>query len=81
MLGDLLNCIVLCFLVVVGFDPISYTVTEGDDDTATLRLVRSGDLSRETVVTVNPIPGSALGKLLSIFTNTQILNFFNHSWR
>ena len=36
-------------------------MTEGDNELAILRLVRSGDLTRETVVTVNPTPGSALG--------------------
>ena len=51
----------LSLLVLVSFDPTFYSVTEGVDDNAILRLVRTGDLSRETVVTVNPTPGSALG--------------------
>ena len=47
--------------MVVSFDPISYTVTERVDGSAVLTLVRSGDLSRETVVTVTTTDGSALG--------------------
>ena len=54
------------FSVLVSFDPTSYTVTEGDDEFAALRLVRSGDTSGTTVVTVNPVPGSAIGKPSSI---------------
>ena len=46
----------------VYFDPTDYNVTEGVDDFANLMLVRSGDLSRETVVTVTTAPGSAIGK-------------------
>ena len=70
-------CILIVLLsVVVSFDPISYTVTEGDDDTAILRLVRSGDLSTQTVVTVNPTPGSALGidLLLQGLTNSTTVS-------
>ena len=49
--------------VVVSFDPISYTVTEGEDEFAELILVRSGgDLSRGTVVTVTTADGSATGE-------------------
>ena len=47
--------------VVVSFDPTSYTVTEGDDGFAVLTLVRSGDLSRATVVTVTTADDSAIG--------------------
>jgi hypothetical protein len=54
------------FLVFVSFEPTSYTVTEGENDTAVVRLVRSGDLSKATVVTVTPTPGSADG----IYTNS-----------
>ena len=37
-------------------------MTEGEDEFAILRLIRSGDnLSRATVVTVNPVPGTADG--------------------
>ena len=47
--------------VVISFDPTSYTVTEGDDGFVELTLVRSGDLSRATVVTVTTADGSAIG--------------------
>ena len=49
--------------VCVSFDPISYTVTEGDGF-AELILIRSGDLSRTTVVTVTTADGSATGERL-----------------
>ena len=49
------------FSVMVSFDPTSYTVTEGDDGLAVLTLVRSGDLSRATVVTVTTADDSAFG--------------------
>ena len=49
------------FSVTVSFNPTSYTVTEGDDEFAVLTLVRSGDLSRATVVTVTTADGSATG--------------------
>ena len=45
----------------VSFDPTSYTVTEGEDDFVQLMLVRSGDLSRATVVTVTTEDDSATG--------------------
>ena len=47
--------------VFVSFDPISYTVTEGDGF-AELILIRSGDLSRATVVTVTTADGTATGE-------------------
>ena len=53
--------LVVFFSVTVCFDPITYTVTEGVDDVANLRLVRSGGLSRTVVVTVNLASGSAMG--------------------
>ena len=52
---------IFVFSVAVSFDPTSYTVTEGDDGFAVLTLVRSGDLSRATVVTVNTADDSATG--------------------
>ena len=48
-------------LVMVSFDPISYTVTEGIDGTAELMLVRSGNLNREVVVSVTTMSGTAIG--------------------
>ena len=47
--------------VFVSFDPVFYTVTEGEDGAAELILVRSGYLSRATVVTVTTADGSAMG--------------------
>ena len=47
--------------VIVSFDPTIYTVTEGVDGFADLMLIRTGDTSRETVVTVTTVPGSANG--------------------
>ena len=48
-------------LVMVSFDPTSYTVTEGIDGTAELMLVRSGNLNREVVVSVTTTSGTAMG--------------------
>ena len=48
-------------LVIVSFDPISYTFTEGIDGTAELMLVRSGNLNREVVVSVTTTSGTAIG--------------------
>ena len=48
-------------LVMVSFDPTSYTVTEGIDGTAELMLVRIGNLNREVVVSVTTTSGSAIG--------------------
>ena len=49
-------------LVIVSFDPTSYTVTEGIDGTAELMLVRSGNLNREVVVSVTTTSGTASGR-------------------
>jgi CUB/sushi domain-containing protein len=46
--------------VLVSFDPTAYTVTEGVDMVALLTLVRTGDLSTETVVTVTTSDESAM---------------------
>ena len=54
-------CIYNTAAVMVSFDPASYTVTEGEDGAVELILVRSGDLSRATVVTVTTTDGSAIG--------------------
>ena len=51
----------LYYSVIVSFDPTDYTVTEGVDGVANLRLIRTGDIIRETVVTVTTIQGSADG--------------------
>ena len=40
---------------------MSYTVIEGEDGVAMLRLIRSGSLDRDTVITVTPVQDSALG--------------------
>ena len=60
-------CIYNTAAVSVSIDPTSYTVTEGDGF-AELRLVRSGDTAGETVVTITPGPGTAIGiaNLLSL---------------
>ena len=50
----------VCVAVFISFDPITYTVNEGSDTVAILRMIRTGDTDRETVVTVTPQPGSAL---------------------
>ena len=47
----------------VSFDPTSYTVTEGEDEFVEVTLVRSGDLSRNSTVTLTTFDASALGKL------------------
>ena len=69
--GELVSilCYILCcgsmypifLLVIISFDPTSYTVTEGIDGTAELMLVRSGNLNREVVVSVTTTPGTAIG--------------------
>ena len=64
--------------MVVGFDPTFYSVTERDDEFATLTLVRTGDLSRDTVVTVNPAPGSALGILQGLTNSTTVSHLQLH---
>ena len=50
---------------------MSYTVIEGEDGVAMLRLMRSGSLDRDTVITVTPVQDSALGMY------TIILLFLN----
>ena len=62
--------------MLVSFDPTSYTVTEGENETAVLSLVRSGDLSRATVVTVSPTPGTATGRALSSYVHTLFIYVF-----
>ena len=60
--------------MIVSFDPTTYTVTEGDDEFVLLRLVRSGvNLDRETVVTVNPVPGTADG-VFSVFLDSLLFS-------
>ena len=56
-------------LVFVSFDPVSYTVTEGVDGAVELILVRSGDLSRATVLTITTADGSAIGMMYSYKTH------------
>ena len=51
--------------MVVSFNPTSYNVTEGEDDFVSLTLARNGNPSRQTVVTVNPVAGTAEGMSLS----------------
>ena len=51
-------------LQVVSFDPTVYTVTEGVDDFVVLTLVRIGDISGATTITVTIESGSALGSHL-----------------
>ena len=55
--------------MVVSFDPVSYTVTEGVDGAVELILVRSGDLSRATVLTITTADGSAIGMMYSYKTH------------
>ena len=48
-------------LVIVSFDPTSYTVTEGINGTAELMLVRSGNLNERVAVSVLTMLGTAIG--------------------
>ena len=48
-------------LVIVSFDPTSYTITEGIDGTTELMLLRSGNLNREVAVSVTTMSGTAIG--------------------
>ena len=50
-------------LAIVSFNSTTYTVTEGVDGFAVL-LVRSGDTSGATVVTVTTESGTAMGKYI-----------------
>ena len=51
------------FSVVVSFEQTSYTVTEGEDEFVEVTLVRRGDFSRNTTVTLTTFDVSALGEL------------------
>ena len=62
--------------MLVSFDPTSYTVTEGDDGYVELTLVRSGDLSRATVVTVTTADDSAIGMVKNMCRSSDyVLSF------
>ena len=50
--------------MVVSFEQTSYTVTEGKDEFAEVTLVRHGDFSRNTTVTLTTFDVSALGELI-----------------
>ena len=49
--------------VAVSLSCDTYNVTEGVDRTADIVIKRSGDLSRDTEVTLTPIAGTAQGKI------------------
>jgi hypothetical protein len=70
------------YSVVVAFSPTTYTVTEGVDEFAELVIVRSGDLSRNTTVTVTTFDASALCKLQrnAIEKSNDIYVFQLSSW-
>ena len=67
----------LLHLVLVEFNPTTYTVTEGVDNFAELTLVRSGYLAQTTTVTVSFQSGTATGmsslKVDIIFSVTIII--------
>ena len=44
------------------FNPVSYTVTEGENAHVTLLVHRRGSLSDAAVITVTPVAGSAASK-------------------
>ena len=56
----------------VTFDPTTYIVTEGVNAFAQMRLVRSGDLSGSTTVTVTPQSAKAIGE----YTDTYMQQNF-----
>ena len=64
---------ILHVCLVVYFAPTDYTVKEGVNNMTQLVLVRSGDLSRDTVVTVTTTPGTATG----IATQTRCISITN----
>ena len=69
-----MEVIIVHFSVLVSFDPTSYTVTEGEDASAVLTLVRSGaNLNRQTSVIVVPSSGTANGVFFSI---SQLFSLF-----
>ena len=45
----------------VGFDPISYTVTEGDDEFVRVTIVRMGNIDLTANVNLTTVPGTADG--------------------
>ena len=47
---------------VVGFDPTSYTVTEGTDPSVTLTVFRTGNEDLPATVNFATVPGTADGK-------------------
>ena len=49
------------FSVLVFFDPVSYTVTEGEDEFAIMRLNRSGNTHLTTNLTFMTVRGTADG--------------------
>ena len=54
--------------MIVDFDPILYTVTEGVDGVAVLTLVRSGDLTGETTIDLSFTSGTASGRCLLTYS-------------
>ena len=60
--------IFILVLYIVSFLPLTYTVTEGEDTTAELVLIRSGNLSRPTAVEVTTASRSADGNTLCLIT-------------
>ena len=53
---------IFVLVVIVSFQPMAYTVTEGVDGFSELTLVRSGRTESVARVTVNTAPGLAEGK-------------------
>ena len=50
--------------MIVSFEHTSYTVTEGKDEFVEVTLVKRGDLSRNSTVTLTTFDASALGELI-----------------
>ena len=61
--------------MVVSFGQTSYTVTEGEDEFVEVTLVRTGDLSRNSTVTLTTFDVSALGELHECIKNILNMHF------
>ena len=61
--------------MVVSFEQTSYTVTEGEDEFVEVTLVRTGDLSRNSTVTLTTFDVSTLGELHKCIKNILNMHF------
>ena len=65
--------------LVVGFDPTEYTVTEGEDPSAVLTIVREGNLDLSANVTFMTVPGTADGIYTNSVKKFSLVKILTHS--